>query len=88
MFNKLNEDWIAIEYVEDEHDENRDFEPSFWFENRRYFLNDFVRCHNNPFIGCADFPEYIHAYEANEYYNPLFIELDDSGECVNVYREK
>lgn len=83
---KQNEDWIEIEYVEDEHDEERDFQPSFWWNNRRYYLDDFLRCHNNPWVS-DNFPEYIHGYEANEYYHPLFIEIADSGDCLNVYEE-
>ena len=84
---KLNEEPIEIEYVEDEHDEERDFQPSFWFENRRYFLNDFMRTHNNPWIG-DNYPDYIHGYEADEYYHPLFIELVGGDVAVNVYRYK
>ena len=83
-YTKQNEDWIEIEYVEDEHDEERDFQPSFWWNNRRYYLDDFLRCHNNPWVS-DNFPEYIHGYEVNEYYRPLFIEIADSGDCLNVY---
>ena len=83
---KQNEDWIEIEYVEDEHDAEKDFQPSFWWNNRRYYLDDFIRCHNNPWIS-DNFPEHIHAYEANEYYHPLFIGIADSGDCLNVYEE-
>ena len=85
-FVKMNEEEILIEYVEDEHEEARDFQPSFWFNNRRYFLNNFIRVHSNPWMGDGGFPEYIHGMEANEYY-PLFIELIGDG-AVNVYEEK
>ena len=86
-FEKLNTDPIPIEYVPDEHEEERDYLPSFWWNNRRYFIDDFIRCHNNPWIGLGgSFPEHIHAYEADRYVNPLFIEL--VGDCVNVYEEK
>ena len=40
---KLNDEPIEIEYVEDEHDEEYDFQPSFWWNNQRYHLNDFIR---------------------------------------------
>ena len=83
-YRKINDDWIPIEYVEDEHEEENDFKPSFWVKNRRYFIDDFVRTHNNPWIG-GEWPDYIHAYEAEEYYHPLFIELSPDGEAVNAY---
>ena len=41
-FKKINEEPIEIEYVEDEHDEDRDFQPSFWLAapgyNKRYYI--------------------------------------------------
>lgn len=82
-FEKVS-DWIEIEYVEDEHDSEKDFTPSFWHDNGRYYLDDFLRTHNNPWI-FGDYPEYIHGVEANSYYHPLFIEVSDSGEAVRVY---
>lgn len=86
IFVKQNKDPILIESVPDEHEEAYDFVPSFWWNNRRYFLQDFIRCHNNPWIGSVEFPEYIHAYEADQYVNPLFIELI-GDEHINIYEE-
>lgn len=77
---------IEIEYVEDEHDEEKDFQPSFWFENQRYYLDDFTRTHNSPFVS-GDFPEYIHGFESESYYHPLYIELI-ADTHVNVFRYK
>lgn len=88
MWKKLNDEPIRIEEVVDEHNENLDFTPSFWFNNKRYYLKDFIKCHNNPWIGTTyndPYPEYIHGYEADNYYNPLFIEVNDP--MVNVYEE-
>ena len=89
-FVKLNDEPIEIEYVEDEHDESRDFQPSFWWWNQRYYLDDFIRIHNNPWVSPVydEYPEYIHAYESNNYHNPLYIEITDDGDYVNVYEEK
>jgi len=84
---KMNEEPIEIEYVEDEHEAARDFTPSFWHNNRRYYLNDFIRTHNNPWTAGAEFPEHIHGYEAENYFHPLFIELVND-EAVNVYEER
>lgn len=86
-FVKQNFEPVIIEYVEDEHDESRDFQPSFWWDDRRYFLDDFIRCHNNPWDGCSEYPDYIHAYESDNYHDPLFIELINDSE-LNIYRER
>ena len=86
---KQNEEPIEIEYVEDEHEESRDFEPSFWWWNKRYFLSDFLRCHNNPWLG-GEFPEYIHGMQndgsSDSYRCPMFIELIGDS-AVNIYKE-
>lgn len=39
---------VVIDSVPDEHEEQRDYELSFWWNNKRYYLNDFIRVHNNP----------------------------------------
>lgn len=82
---KMVSDWIEIEHVEDEHEESNDFKASFWYNNHRYFMEDFLKAHDNAWGSIPDAPEYIHAYESNEYYNPLFIELSESGDAVRVY---
>ena len=84
---KLKSDWIEIEHVPDEHEEKNNFKPSFWYWNRRYFLEDFVRVHNNPWIRCSEFPDYIHGMESDQYVNPLFIEISEAGDAVRVYEE-
>lgn len=85
-FIRQNDEIIPIEFVEDEHDENLDFLPSFWFANRRYYLKDFIRIHNNPWLNSDGIPEHITGMEYEKYSCPLFIELiDDYG--VNVYYE-
>lgn len=85
IFEKQNAEPLQIEYIEDEHDEARDYTPTFWHNNRRYYLEDFIRVHNNPWFDPAGFPEYIHGVEAGNYYAPLYIEII-GGEEVNVYR--
>ncbi|MBQ1758828.1 MAG: hypothetical protein IIZ94_04000 [Prevotella sp.] len=83
-FEKQNYEPVPIEYIEDEHDETRDFQPSFWWNNRRYYLDQFVRCHNNPWI-LDTFPEHIHAMQYDQYYEPLFLEII-GGDYVNIYQ--
>ena len=85
IFQRLNNGPVDIEYVPDEHEEARDFEPSFWFDNRRYFISDFIKVQNNPWIGNLDYPEYIHAMETDNYYDPLYVELIGDSQ-VNIYR--
>lgn len=85
-FKRLTDEPIEIEFIPDEHDEAKDFVPSFWFNNKRYYLDDFVRLHNNYIFDYAEFPDWIHAIEANSYWKPLFIQLID-GDSVIVYEE-
>lgn len=87
MFVKMNDEPIEIETVVDEHEERNDYKPSFWYWGRRYFLEDFIRTHNNPWLGCSEFPEYIHGVQADVYFRPIFIELI-GDEFVNVYEER
>ena len=49
-------------------------------------MENFIRCHNNPWGG-MNVPDYIHGYESNEYYRPLFIELSNDGGMVKVCME-
>ena len=86
-FIKVNEEPIEIEYTEDEHEERNDFKPSFWWNNRRYFLENFIRTHNNAWTGPVEYPKHIHAYEADNYYKPLYLEFI-GDEAVNVYEER
>ena len=80
---KLNGEPINIEYMEKEPD--GDLIPAFIYQNGIYYLDDFVRTHNNPWI-YDDFPENIHGMDSINHYNPIFIEIID-GEQVNVYEE-
>lgn len=60
---------------------------SFEWRGERYYLDNFIRAHDNPYIG-GNFPEYIHGFEAENYFNPIFIEIVDGGESLNVYQEE
>lgn len=85
MFVKQNDEELEIEYTEivDE-DGNADVVPAFWFDGEWHPINGFVRCHNTPWVQDV-FPEFIHGYEVDCFFNPLYIELVD--DCsVNVYR--
>ena len=85
-YEKLNVEPIMVEYVLNE--DMDDFIASFMWDDKRYYLSDFIRTHNNPWSGEMDVPDYIHGYEANNYWNPLFVELIN-GEYVdhiNLYK--
>lgn len=81
-------DWIEIEYIKNENyaSDSDELFPAFKWNNGYEFLIDYPRTHNNPW-GNIDCPDYIHAYSANNYWNPIFIELADSGDAVRVYEE-
>lgn len=85
-YKKLNDDPVEIEYVEDEHEESRDFQASFWWDNKRYFLDDFTRTHNNLWISDDGIPDYIHGFDSFNYHDPIFLELIGDS-FVNIYRE-
>ena len=67
--------------------------PYFVHMGRRYKLDDFLRAGTMWSVG---YPEEITAqdgetvtlagYEAESYYKPIFIEIDESGERCRVYR--
>lgn len=82
-YEKLNVEPIAVEYVPNE--DGDDFVASFLWDDKRYYLCDFIRTHNNPWSGEMDVPDYIHGYESNNYWNPLFVELIEDS-YVNLYR--
>jgi hypothetical protein len=89
-------DWLEIQYKEVTEDMKEHLDPEDWispcveFENETYWLCDFVRTHNNPWgnIACPDCPEYIHGHDSTNIFNPMFIEIADSGDCARLYKHK
>lgn len=56
-----------------------------WKKHRKH-LKNFLRTHNNPWIGDLHLPEHIHGFETDQYYNPLYIEIIyGADDAVNVY---
>lgn len=90
MYQKINDEPIPIECVPHEHITELDYEPSFWFENHRYMISDFLRTHDNPWC-VFDVPEYIHAIlmdgSARSYENPFYLQLIGDSH-VNIYMRK
>ena len=59
----------------------------FNFNNKRYYMNDFIRVHNNMQFNDSNIPDYIHGI-SQDYYNPLYIQyIPDFNDKVNVYKE-
>lgn len=89
---ELITDWLPVEYKEitgdmKEYTDEEDYiQPCFTYEDETYWLSDFIRCHNNSWSGMEDAPDYIHGYHQSMYWKPLFIEVDDVGETVRLYR--
>ena len=77
---------IRIDYTPTE-----DARPYFRHNNRRYYLDDFMRTFYPSYkpleIVSADGERVsLHGQEADQYYKPLFVELSEDGETVRVYR--
>ena len=83
-FVKQNDEPIEIVYHVDRSCENLTIKPSFVWNGCRYYLDQFMRCHDNPCI-LDTFPDYIHAMLYEQYYNPLFLEFV-GGDYVNIYQ--
>ena len=87
-FKKQNSTPLPIERVEDEHDEEKDFMPSFWWNNRRYHLDtDFEPVRRNPACGDDGIPEEITLVESDRYSDPMYLAFPDEGH-VDIYKEK
>ena len=63
--------------------------PYFRHNGKRYYLDNFVR-KDSPWSGFAKgvLPEYIHGFDATEYYKPYFIEISKDGEAVRLYNHE
>ena len=90
MFKRIS-DWLPVDYEEitedmKEYTSEEDYwQPCFKWKGETLWASDFIRCHNNGWSGMEDAPDYIHGYQKDTYYYPLFIEIDDYGECVRLY---
>lgn len=76
---KVDSRWLKIYYTVDD-------KPYFNYHGRRIHMDAIVRTHNNPWVSDI-YPEYIHGFEADEYYDPLYIRVNDDGTAVKVYKK-
>ena len=82
--------WIKIDYTipRSEEAESR---PFFRHGNRRYYLDNFIRC-GSAWIAPLQIESKdgekidLAGQESDNYYKPLFIEIDAGGEAVRVYQ--
>ena len=86
---KQNDEPISIEWVQREEDSCRLYEdlvPSFWFENERHYLDEYIRCHDNAWVSSSKFPEFIHGFDCFDYGIYIkFVEIVDDDH-INVWR--
>ena len=71
--------------------ENGAYLDYFTFNGRKYALEQFVRLGSIVTPECVAYIEngeqhYLHGVDIDDIYNPIYIELDDYGEKVRVYR--
>ena len=85
-------DWLEVEYRENSDGsqncpEGEDsLQPCFYYNEAWHYLSDFYRCHDNPW-GNVNVPEYIHGYDMKNYWSPIYIQVNDSGDFVKVYEK-
>lgn len=82
IFEKKTNTPIKIEMIPDE-DPNLHLEASFLFKGNRYYLKDFMRTHDNPWIG-SRFPDNIDGIDFTLYDSGIAIEWHDNY-TVDVY---
>lgn len=82
QFKKLNKKPLKLYYAMEKG-------AYFNYKNKRYYINDFIRIHQNTWFNDSNYPGFIHGMQQNEYYKPLFIELLDGYDTfINVYQEE
>lgn len=80
---KVTKHPIEIHFLPDQ-DPRYEMQPSFVFNGARYWLKDFLRIKDSPWIKEDNFPDYLDAYQANEYNFPLFLHLN-KDQTIDVY---
>ena len=78
MYKAETNRWVKIQYT-------MKGNAFFYHKGRRIPMNKVIRCHNNPWIGEGNFPEHIHGYYAENIFNPLFVQINKTGEAVKVF---
>ena len=83
----------SLYYYAEKLEENENMLDYFIFNGRKYALNQFYRFGTMwtpsppPMFYENDKLHYISGYDAENYYNPLLIEVEECGEAVRIYRD-
>jgi hypothetical protein len=88
-----SDEWIELEYdipewKKDENipEEDQEVELCFKYNDRVYFLSEFMNLHNK--IYCSNPPEWMKEFDGymfDSFFSGILIKLDPSGEAVKVY---
>lgn len=73
--------WIKIQYT-------TNGKPFFYHKGRRIPMRLVICAHHNPWISETVFPDFIHGYYAEDIFNPLFLQINNTGEAVKIYVRK
>lgn len=87
MFTKVNNEEVEwqSEFVPSQLDDDDDVSFYFEFDGDKYYLNDFLRVHNNPWFSGDDYPNIIDGVYMHNSLEPLYIHLIGDY-AVDVYR--
>lgn len=85
MITKRSRFWdYADSYTEED---GKRFINVFRFKNCWYCLDHFLRFSHPVSYTENEKKGFLSGYDSTNYYNPLEIEVHESGECVRLYRE-
>lgn len=98
MFTKVNNEEIAwqsefvpeewqSDYVPSQLNDDGDILFYFEFDGNKYYLNDFLRVHDNPWFSGDDFPTIIDGVYSNDTVDPIFVHLIGDW-AVDIYKRK
>ena len=70
-------------------DERYAYVSCFRWNGRKYAINQFLARFGMFGLDkeCNEYPAFISAYDCENYYNPLLMEMDEYGEKVRLYIE-
>lgn len=91
-FTKVNNEEIEwqsefVPYVGSQSNDDGDILFYFEFGGNKYYLNDFLRVHDNPWFSGDDFPTIIDGVYSNDTVDPIFVHLIGDW-AVDIYKRK
>lgn len=76
------------EYSDEFNPNNGTFLDYFTFNGRKYAIEQFLRLDYPIMFEENGKLQFLSGYDSENYYNPLLIEIDDSGEYIRCYYER